>query len=162
MILSQQCVLVRNMRIFHKHQNIPVVLELSQWPFSAPAGWVITLFPFKIWACPYYTHCLWPRKNVTGVFWISSLSWKKMVPPSSSVSHGRDTLSRSLSRGENSQDSYPWNRYSLATTIPLTEAITHKAEGQYNGVGRFLMSFPSLQGRSQSAPQLHQCCFDES
>lgn len=161
MILSQQCVLVRNLRIFHKHQDIQVFLELSQWPFSTPAGWVITSFPFKIQACPFYAHCLWSCKNVTGILWISSLSWKEMAPPRSSVSRSWDTLSKSLSRGENSQDSHPCEQYSLVILFLWPRAITHKAEGQYNGISRFLMPFSSLQGRAQSAPWLLQHCFDD-
>lgn len=78
----------------------------------------------------------------------------------SSVSHRWDTLSRSLSRGENSQDSHPWQHHSSVILFLWPRAITHKAEGQSNGVSRFFIPF-SLQGRSQSAPRLLQHCFDE-
>lgn len=161
MILSQQCVLVRNLRILHKHQNIQVFLELSQWPFSTPAGWVTALFPLETQPCPFCAHCLWSCKNATGILWIFSLSWKEMVTTRSSVSHRWETLSRSLSRGENRQESHPWEQHSSVVPFLWPRAITHKAEAQYNGVSRFLMPLSSLQGRLQSTPRLLQHCFDE-
>lgn len=162
MILSQQCVLVRNLRISHKHQNIQIFLELSQWPFSAPAWlsynfvpiWRFRLVLFVLIACGL-------ARMSQAFLWISSLSWKEMVPPRSSVSHRWDTFPRSFSRGENSQDSHPWEQHSSVIPFLWPRSITHKAEGQCNGVSRFLMPFSSLQGRLHSAPRLLQRCFDE-
>lgn len=161
MILSQQCVLLRNLRIFHKHQNMQVFLELSQWPFFNSSWLSYSFVPIWDSALSFLCSLLVVLQECHRHFVNFQLGLEGNGTTRSSVSHRWDRLSRSLSKGENSQDSHPWEHHSSIKLFLWPRAVTHKAQGQYNGVSRLLISFSSLQGKFQSAPRLLQCSFDE-